>query len=154
MIIIEIKKELVLRAPKTVVWDAITTREGWNGWFSDDILGEFRVGETVQLDFGKHGVCEALVVERVEGESLAIQWHPGEDCNLDKYPRDQMTTIRFELSDHPEGTMFVMSERGFEKIPEERRSKCIELNTEGWDYELEELAAWIESGVRQSKSSS
>lgn len=152
MTVIEIRKELVLKAPKAKVWDAITTREGWSGWFSDDVLGEFQVGQTIRLDFGKHGVCAALVVERVEGQSLSIQWHPGEDCDLDKYPREQMTTIKFELSDHPEGTRFVMSESGFERIPEERRAKCVDLNTEGWDYELDELRAWLESGVRQAKA--
>ena len=152
MTVIEIRKELVLRAPRERVWDALTTAEGWSSWFGESIEGEFQVGETMRQDFGEHGVCWAIVTDRQDKSVFAYQWHPGEDCDLDKYPRTEMTTVRFELSDHPDGTLLVMTESGFERIPESRRSKCIELNTEGWDWEIDELQAWVEQGLRHSRT--
>ncbi len=148
---LEIRKELLLRAPKTSVWNAIVTPEGWTGWFSEKVEGEFRVGETLALDFGKHGKCWAIVTERVELRSFAYRWHPGEDCPLDKYSLDEMSTVRFELEDHPEGTKLTLVESGFENIPESRRDKCVELNSGGWDWELEEFRAFVEEGIRNSK---
>jgi uncharacterized protein YndB with AHSA1/START domain len=147
-----IRRELALRAPRQRVWDALTTAAGWSGWFSDAVEGEFRVGQALKLYFGKSGVCWAIVTERNEMRTLAFQWHPGEDCDLDKYPREQMTTVRFELSDQAEGTLLLLTETGFEKVDLQRRSKCVDLNTEGWDYELDELRSWLEDGVRQSRA--
>src|SRR5215475_10726865 len=104
----EIKQELVIRAPRASVWDALTTPQGWCGWFSDGVKGEFKIGETLELDFGKYGLCYAIVVDHQEMSCFAYKWHPGEDCALDKYPESEMTTVRFDLSDHADGTLLTL----------------------------------------------
>ena len=148
----DIRQEMVLRAPRETVWKALTTPEGWTGWFSSQVEGNFQVGEIMILDFGPDTRCYGKVVERVENSSFAYRWHPGEDCPMDKYPEDQMTTVRFSLAEHPDGTLLTVVETGFENIPESRRANCVKLNTEGWAWELEELQAFVEHGVKQSKA--
>ena len=148
----EIRQELLLRAPRAVVWKALSTPEGWTGWFSEGVEGEFQVGNDLKLDFGKYGICAATVVEREEMTSFAYQWHPGEDCEKDKYPANEMTTVRFTLEDHPEGTMLVLVETGFDRIPEGRRLNALDANTGGWRFELHELQTFVETGTRQNLS--
>jgi uncharacterized protein YndB with AHSA1/START domain len=148
----EIRKDMVLKAPLGTVWNALTTPEGWTGWFSDGVEGEFKVGEKLTLDFGKHGICWALVVERNEMSSFAYKWHPGEDCPIDKYPESEMTTVRFTLEDHPDGTKLTLVESGFENLPADRQAKSVLSNTEGWKWELDELQAFVERGERQVRS--
>lgn len=145
-----IKQELVVKATRAKVWQALTTPEGWTGWFSDGVEGDFQVGSTLTLDFGDNTLCYGLVVEREELKSFAYKWHPGEDCAIDKYPDDQMTTVRFSLEDHADGTLIKMVETGFENIPIERRQTCTENNTTGWRWELGELAHFVDQDIRQS----
>jgi uncharacterized protein YndB with AHSA1/START domain len=84
---------------------------------------------------------------------MAYRWHPGDDCAIDKYPESEMTTVSFRLTDHPEGTLLTMTESGFANLPESRRTKVLHLNTDGWKWELAELAAWVERNESQILSS-
>lgn len=147
---IKIRQELLLRAPRAAVWNALSTPEGWTGWFSEGVEGEFEVGSDLSLNFGKYGICTAVVVECEEMSSFAYKWHPGEDCEKDKYPQGEMTTVRFTLEDHPEGTMLVLEESGFDRIPEGRRLNALDANTSGWRFELFELQTFVENGTRQN----
>ena len=70
---------------------------------------------------------------------------------MDKYPESEMTTVRFTVDEHPEGTLLRVVESGFENIPEERRAFCYRQNTEGWTSELAKLPPFVESGIRQAK---
>jgi len=133
------------------VWLALTTAEGWTGWFSQDVSGKFEQGEVLTLQFSPTCLCYAIVEEVSPETVFAYRWHPGEDCPIDKYPLTEMTTVRFELFDHPDGTLLVLTESGFEKIPESRRHFCFEQNLGGWDEELSKLAPWVEEGLRQTR---
>lgn len=146
----DIKQELIIKAPRSKVWNVLTTAEGWTGWFSEGVKGNFTVGETLVLTFEGFGECYAKVVEREEGTSFAYKWHPGEDCDLDKHPESEMTTVRFTLTDHPKGTLVTMVESGFENLPEDRRAMCVEMNTMGWTWELAEMQVFLETGEQQA----
>lgn len=146
---LDIKHQVVLNAGRDSVWRALTTAEGWTAWFSNSVHGKFEEGEVLAHDFGDDTVCYAKVVERTEKVAFAYRWHPGEDCPIDKYPDLEMTTVRFTLADHPNGTLLTMVESGFENIPETRRANCVTMNTDGWAWELTEFRAAVEFGDRQ-----
>lgn len=148
----EIRREMILCAPRERVWEALTTPEGWTGWFSQRVEGKFQPGETLTLDFGSYGLCWGVVVERVECESFAYRWHPGEDCAIDKYPESEMTTVRFTLEDAPGGTKLTLVESGFENLPTSRQPHAREMNSEGWTEELGELTLFVETGRRQENN--
>jgi uncharacterized protein YndB with AHSA1/START domain len=147
---LDIKQEIVVKAPRAKVWSLLTTPNGWTGWFSEGVRGNFNVGETLTLTFEGYGDCEAIVVERDENNALAYKWHPGEDGPTEAHPESEMTTVRFSLEDHPQGTLLTMVESGFERVPEERRAKCAQLNTRGWEIELGELKIFAENGHEQA----
>ncbi|MEQ1932758.1 MAG: SRPBCC domain-containing protein [Fimbriimonadaceae bacterium] len=142
----DITVEKVVKAPRLKVWQALTTAEGWAAWFGDQIVGDFVVGQTQTLVFGKETICYAIVTEIVDQKVFAYKWHPGEDCPIDKYPAEEMTDVRFELEDHPDGTRILLRESGFERIPESRREFAMKQNTEGWNDELKKLFRYVETG--------
>lgn len=144
-----IRVEVTIRASKDKVWEALTTREGWSAWFGEDITGDFHPGVEQTFDFGKYGTALGLVVERVEGESIAYKWHPGMKVAGETYLDDQKTTCRFTLQEVEGGTRLVMEESGFLNVPESRRKSAFADNSGGWESELSELVAWLEEGTRQ-----
>jgi len=144
-----IRVEVTIRVPKDKVWEALTTREGWSAWFGEDITGDFQPGTEQTMDFGKYGTEPGLVVERVEGAVIAYKWHLGMKVAGETYLDEQKTTCRFTLSEVEGGTLLVMEESGFLRVPESRRQSAFKDNTGGWDAELAELVAWLEEGKRQ-----
>lgn len=144
-----IRVEVTIRAPKDKVWEALTTREGWSAWFGEDITGDFQPGVEQVLDFGTYGTEKGIVVERVEGQSIAYRWHPGMKIEGETYLDDQRTTCRFTLTETEGGTLLVLEESGFANVPNSRREKAFSDNSGGWEYELGQLVAWVEEGKRQ-----
>lgn len=149
----EIRQEMVLRAPRATVWNALSSPEGWTGWFSQGVEGSFALGEILILDFGKHGKGKAKIVEFHAMDTFAYMWHPGGDGDAEERSDDEMTTVRFTLDDHADGTMLTMVESGFERVPDHRRKSALDDNTGGWRYELAELQTFVETGERQARDS-
>ena len=102
------------------------------------------------LDFGPYGECFALVIVVHPKTEFAYQWHPGEDCPIEKYPLNEMTTVRFTLEPVADGTKLVMVESGFENLPDSRRASSFEANSGGWTSELVKIAPLVEQGERQA----
>ena len=148
----EIRCEMVLKAPVEKVWRALTTAEGWTGWFSYGVEGKFEVGEKLLLDFGPYGEVDAVVAEKDPMSVFAYRWHPGGGDHSDR-PESEMTTVRFTLEPEGSSTKFTMVESGFEGIPPSRRLIALEDNTGGWKSELGKLPALVENDERQTPAS-
>jgi uncharacterized protein YndB with AHSA1/START domain len=147
----EIRCEMILKASPAKVWSALTTPEGWTGWFSHGVEGKFEVVEPLILDFGPYGEVKAFVAEKEEQKAFAYKWHPGETDSNDTYLEEEMTTVRFTLEPEGEGTKLVMTETGFVKVPEHRRSRVMADNTGGWNHELAKIVPLVEQDERQAK---
>lgn len=145
-----IRSELVIRAPRTKVWWALSTPEGWTGWFSQGVTGEFKKGSQITMDFGEYGTGDATITEMRPEDLIAFAWYPGSGDYEGKTP-DHQTSSRFELSDHPEGTLLNFVEEGFSRIPEGRRQHALKDNVGGWNWELSQLVAWVEEDIRQKQ---
>lgn len=131
-----------LKAPLAKVWEAVATEDGMKAWFAH-MVGGFEAGRRTDLVFyGETGVypCGVEVVAVEPMSRMAYRWHPGGDVPLDAYPEEETTLVEFLLEETAEGTRLRVVETGFARIPEERRAKCFELNTEGWNSELAKLS--------------
>jgi len=144
----EIRCEMHLKASVDKVWDALTTHDGWTGWFSYGVQGKFEVGETLTLDFGPYGEALALVSEMDPKTTFGYRWHPGEGTPNDSNP-EEMTTVRFTLEPVSDGTKLTMVETGFANVPEARRASAFEANTGGWNSELPKIVVLVENDKRQ-----
>ena len=145
----EIRSEMMLKASVDKVWDALTTHDGWTGWFSYGVEGEFAVGETLTLDFGPYGDCFAVVKTMSPKSEFAYQWHPGSGGPITDENESEMTTVQFSLEPIAEGTKLTMVESGFVNIPEARRAHAFAENDGGWKSELPKLVTLVEEGRRQ-----
>lgn len=134
-----IERTLVLPAERTMVWQkSFATPAALASWFPERIDGEFELGGTYTMIWGEYH-CQCRLVEHIESESFVYQWHPGAACEISKFPESELSTVRFTLSDHPEGTQVLMVESGFLRIPEDRRVNAFTENNGGWDAELPKL---------------
>lgn len=146
-----LSSELVVKAPLEKAWEAFTTKEGWESWFSDKVTSDFQVGSPLVMYFEGYGENTGTVVEREEHKSFAYQWHPGEG-DWESRPVEEKTTVRFTIEPVDGGTKITMVESGFSKVLEARRPKAFEDNTGGWSYMMKQIVRWLEDDVRQSGS--
>lgn len=134
-----IERTLVLPAPRQAVWaKSFATPAALASWFPEAIEGDFAVGENYTMIWGEHR-CECRLVELNESESFVYQWHPGSACQIADLPESELTSVRFTLSDHLDGTKVEMVESGFSNISEDRRKFAFSENDGGWNSELPKL---------------
>jgi uncharacterized protein YndB with AHSA1/START domain len=136
-----IQKTILLQAPRSRVWQALTNFRQFGQWFRVDLAGPFVPGQhtegTVTYPGYEHLRFE-VVTERMEPERLfSWRWEPGGDPDSD--PAEAMTLVTFELEEVPEGTRLTVTESGFDQLPVAQRSKAFRENTEGWSGQLENL---------------
>ena len=75
-----IEKQILLRAPRSRVWSALTDAREFNQWFRVTLAGEFRAGQRIAGPVtypGYEYLTMEAWVERMEPEALfSFRWHP------------------------------------------------------------------------------
>jgi uncharacterized protein YndB with AHSA1/START domain len=138
-----IEKEILLRAPRSRVWRALTDAEQFGSWFRVKLDGGFAVGERVtgRITYpGYEHLTFEATVERMDAEQLfAFRWHPyAVDPKVD-YSAEPSTLVEFRLEEKPEGTLLRVVESGFERLPPGRRDEAFRSNSQGWDEQLQNI---------------
>jgi uncharacterized protein YndB with AHSA1/START domain len=142
-----IEKQVVLRAPHTRVWRALTDAEEFGRWFGVKFAGPFAPGAllrgvivptSVDADVAKAqqpytGLPFEITVDRIEPQQLfAFRWHPfAVERDVD-YSHEPTTLVTFVLEDVVNGVMLTVTESGFDQVPLARRAKAFTANEGGW----------------------
>lgn len=143
-----IEKEIVVKAPRSRVWRAISDAEEFGAWFKVDMSGvTFRPGKPAvgKMTYpGYEGHPFEILVDRVEPERLfSFRWHPyAIDPNYD-YSSEPLTLIEFVLEDVEGGTKLTVTESGFDQVPLSRRAEAFRMNTEGWEIQVRNVAEYV-----------
>jgi uncharacterized protein YndB with AHSA1/START domain len=146
-----IEKQILIKAPRARVWQALTDTKEFSEWFRADVRGSrFVQGSAVRGPItwpGYEHLVFDVQVERVEPETLlSWRWHPG--AARPEETKDEPTTlVVFELQEVPEGTLLKVTESGFDRIPLARRAKAFKDNDGGWAGQVQNLAQHV-TGVR------
>src|ERR1700688_615178 len=120
-----IEQRMELQAPVSRVWRALTDHREFGEWFGVKLDGPFVAG---QISRGRithpgyeHVIWEA-VVQKMEPERLfSFTWHPySVDLKTD-YSKETATLVEFRLEKTASGTLLVLTESGFDKVPSARR---------------------------------
>src|ERR1700737_632143 len=103
-----IEKEIVLRAPRSRVWRALTDAEQFGAWFGIKLEGAFAPGARVlgQITMPGHAlVTIEIAIERMDPESrMSYRWHPYPvDPDVD-YSSEPTTLVEFHLEEVAGGT--------------------------------------------------
>ncbi len=149
-----IEREILLKAPRSRVWRALSEAAEFGRWFGVALEGEtFVAGQRVRGRITypgyEHLVFEVLV-ERMEPERLlSFRWHPYAVDPAVDYSKEPTTLVVFELKEAEGGTLLSVAESGFDKIPASRREEAFRMNSGGWTEQMKN----IERHVMSAKSS-
>src|SRR5258708_711229 len=102
-----IQKEIVVRAPRSKVWRAITDFREFSRWFQVEMQDPFMPGALSKgrptLPGYEHLTFE-IRVERMEPEHLfSWRWHPYAIDPKQDYSKEPTTLVVFELEEISEG---------------------------------------------------
>jgi uncharacterized protein YndB with AHSA1/START domain len=135
-----IEKTIVLRAPRSRVWRAISDAREFGTWFRVALEGEFAEGATVRGRItypGYEHLGMSMLIERIEPETLfSYRWHPDAIDDRVDYGGEPTTLVEFRLEDAPEGTRLTIVESGFDRIPAGRRNEAFRSNEHGWSEQI------------------
>ena len=142
-----IEKRVVLRAPRSRVWRALTVAEEFGAWFGVKLESPFAEGATVRGKItypGYEHVTMEMVVERMEPERyFAYRWHPyAIDMGVD-YSTEPRTLVEFRLDEAEGGTILTIVESGFDRIPLARRAEAFRMNDGGWTEQTKNIDRYV-----------
>jgi uncharacterized protein YndB with AHSA1/START domain len=143
----EIRKHLLIQAPQSRLWRAITDSAQFGAWFNVRLESPFVVGRTTsgQITYkGWEHVRFTLQTEALEPETrFAYRWHPyAIDMNKD-YSSEPMTLVEFLLEPQDGGTLVTVVESGFDRLPPGRIDEAFRMNERGWDEQLRNVQAYV-----------
>jgi uncharacterized protein YndB with AHSA1/START domain len=142
-----IEKRIELKAPIARVWRALTDYREFGEWFRVNLDGPFITGQMARGNITwpgyEHLVWEA-VVQSMEPERLfSFTWHPySVDPKVD-YKKELPTLVEFRLEPVPGGTLLLVTESGFDRIPANRRDEAFLRNDGGWTQQMKNIEAYV-----------
>jgi len=142
-----IEKQVVLKAPRSRVWRALTDAGEFGKWFGMTVEGSFQVGKTVGGNITYKGtpVRVEFTPEKIEPETrFSYRWHPfALDPKMD-YSKEPTTLVEFRLAEAAEGTLLTVVESGFDRIPQARRDEAFRMNDGGWTAQVRNIQRYVE----------
>jgi len=146
-----IEKRIELKAPISRVWRALTDYREFGEWFRVKLDGPFVPGQVSrgQITYpGYEHVKWEAVVQKMEHERLfSFTWpHPNSlekvDCPPD-YSGAPTTLVEFRLEKTASGTLLVLTESGFDKLPGDRRLEAFQRNDGGWTEQMKNVENYL-----------
>ena len=67
---------------------------------------------------------------------FSFTWHPYAIDPAVDYSAEPSTLVEFRLEEIPAGTLLMLTESGFSKLPEDRRSLAFRMNDGGWTQQI------------------
>ena len=138
-----IEKRIELNAPVARVWRAISDYREFGNWFGVKLTSPFVPGQEAvgQITHpGYEHVTWKVVLQKIEPEKLlSFTWHPyAVDPSID-YSRETPTLVEFRLQATATGTLLVVTESGFDKVPAHRRAEALRMNDNGWTQQMRNI---------------
>jgi uncharacterized protein YndB with AHSA1/START domain len=142
-----IEKRIEIRAPVSRVWCALTDHREFGEWFRVKLDGPFVPGQISrgQITYpGYEHVKWEAVVQKMEPERLfSFTWHPySVDPTID-YSKETHTLVEFRLEKTTSGTLLLLTESGFDKIPKDRRLEAFRMNDGGWTEQMKNIESYV-----------
>jgi uncharacterized protein YndB with AHSA1/START domain len=146
-----IEKRIELKAPISRVWRALTDYREFGEWFRVQLDGPFVPGQVsrgrITYTGYEHIKWEATV-QKMEHERLfSFTWpHPKSLEKVDgpvDYSKEPTTLVEFRLEKTTGGTLLVLTESGFAKLPGDRRLEAFRRNDGGWTEQMTNIEKYV-----------
>jgi uncharacterized protein YndB with AHSA1/START domain len=142
-----IEKGIELVAPVSRVWRALTDYREFGEWFRVKLDGPFVPGQISrgQITYpGYEHVKWEAVVQKMEPEHLfSFTWHPYAVDPKTDYSKEPSTLVEFRLEKTATGTLLLLTESGFDKIPSHRRLEAFRRNDAGWAEQIKNVTNYL-----------
>ena len=142
-----IEKRIELNAPVARVWRALTDYREFGEWFQVRLEAPFKPGELsrghITYPGYEHLKWEAVVKEMRPEELFSFTWHPYAIDPAIDYSQEHPTLVEFRLTKTANGTLLVITESGFDKIPSHRQIEALRMNDSGWAAQIENIAQHV-----------
>lgn len=139
-----IRHAVLIRAGAEQVYDALTTSEGLDSWFTSGGQVDPRPGGSIHfrwMNWGPDhfsGEDGGPVLEAERPRRFVFQWYPDEPSYA--------TTIKIDLEAVGDGTVVRLLESGYHDTPS-GRTACLNCAA-GWGEALILLKFYVEHGIR------
>ena len=138
-----IEKRIELKAPVARVWRALSDYREFGSWFGVQLTAPFVAGQPATgriTNPGYEHVTWRVVIQKIEPQTLlSFTWHPyAVDPQVD-YSGETPTLVEFRLQAIPTGTLLVVTESGFDKVPRGRRVEALRMNDNGWNIQMRNI---------------
>ena len=142
-----IERQVLICAPRSRVWRALTDPKEFGAWFGVEVNGAFAPGARVRGRITQKGyehLTWDMTIDRMEPERLfSWRWHPyAVESGID-YSAEPPTLVAFELDDAEGGTRLTVVESGFDDVPLARRAKAYRMNSEGWTIQTGAIERYV-----------
>jgi uncharacterized protein YndB with AHSA1/START domain len=143
-----VEKRIELKAPVSRVWRALTDYREFGEWFRVKLDGPLVAGQISRGHItypGYEHVKWEAVVQTMEPERLfSFTWHPyALDPKID-YSMETPTLVEFRLEKTANGgTLLLLTESGFDKIPSGRRLEAFRRNDGGWTEQMKNIDGYV-----------
>ena len=142
-----IEKSVVLPAPRSRVWRALTDVREFNSWFGVALTAPFTPGAIIKGNLTNppyQHVTMTVWIETIDPErAFSFRWHPNAiDTSID-YSAEATTLVAFTLEDVPDGTRLIVTESGFDALPPERRLQSFIGNSRGWESQMKRIVGYL-----------
>ncbi|WP_455142350.1 SRPBCC family protein [Candidatus Hodarchaeum mangrovi] len=130
-----------IKAKREKVFNAITTSEGLDGWFTRGTSVDLKPGGIMHLKWVNWGVdkitTEAVcpIIDVIIPEKFSFKWW-----------EDHYTTVEIFFEEVEGGTIVMLKETGYQDTKEGRR-RCLECAV-GWGEALTLLKFFVEYNIR------
>ena len=153
-----IEKNVVLQAPLSRVWQALSNSNEFGSWFGVKFDAPFVEGasmhgfitpttvddEVAAMQKPYEGTPFNIVVEKIIPEKVfSFRWHPYAIEKDVDYSAEQATLVEFTLVESAVGVSLTLTECGFDKIPIERRAKAFAANEGGWTHQMRLIQEYL-----------
>lgn len=140
-----IQREVIIKAGKEKVYDAIANPAKVVLWFPNAIEGTYAAGEHPVFVFEGHGKAQVYVVEAKPYEYFAYRWIPGGSDFVGDVTTVPNTLVEFSIQEKEEGVCsVVMTESGFAQLPVDMAENAFKQNSGGWEFMLGRLEKFFQ----------
>jgi len=147
---LEIHHSVIIFASPERVYDALTTSQGWDGWFTRGTEVDARPGGFIRfrwVDWGPDrftGEDGGPVMDALRPARFVFQWSPDSPSYA--------TTVSIHISAVPAGSRVDLVEKGYHDTPSGKRALA-DCAT-GWGEALTLLKVYLEHGLTYNSDQS
>lgn len=139
-----IKREIVIKASKERIYDAIADPAQVVLWFPETLEGDYKVGAQPIFGFGEHGKNQLYIVDAQPHEYFAYRWVPGSSHFLGDVLSVKNTLVEFRIEEQgADACKLTLSESGFADLPAAVMEEAFKQNSGGWDFMLDRLGKYF-----------